>query len=146
MLFRSLLGQAEEGLSGVELTPVIDIDAAVPLQRMSGKMIRWLSALAPFGQANPEPTFLSRDVEVLEARSVGQDGNHLRLKLRDGPVTWPAIAFGLGPENGTRFEVQAGQRVDVVYSFSSDRAGEGLELRVKDVAASGTGQGREARA
>jgi len=136
-LKEALTGQAEEGLAGVELTPVIDIDAAVPLQRMSGKMMRWLSALAPFGQGNPEPTFLSRDVEVVEARTVGQNGDHLRLKLRDGRATWPAMAFGLGPESPVEFEVRAGERLDVVYSFAADRGGEGsLELRVKDVAPS----------
>jgi len=61
---------------------------------------------------------------------VGDDGKHLRLKLKDGAVTWPAIAFGLGEAS-----VEAGQRIDVVYSLGADRAGEGqLELRVKDLA------------
>ncbi len=150
-LKEALLGQAEEGLAGVELTPVIDIDAAVPLHRMSGKMIQWLSALEPFGQGNPEPTFLSRDVEVADVRTVGSDGKHLRLKLRDpdgqgGRVTWPAIAFGLGPESPCQFEVQPGQRLDVVYSFSADRGAQGaLELRVKDVAPAAPGQNHEPR-
>ena len=122
---------------------------------MTGRMIRWLSALAPFGQGNPEPTFLSRDVEVADVRTVGSDGTHLRLKLRDGGVTWPAIAFGLGtPSTGSgqapsplQFEVRPGQRLDVVYSFSADRAGEGsLQLRVKDVAPTAFGQNQEQRA
>jgi single-stranded-DNA-specific exonuclease len=99
-----------------------------------------MSMMAPFGQANPEPTFLSRGVEVVECRTMGDDGQHLRLKLGDrhgdgGRVTWPAVAFGLG-EAGVR----EGQRLDVVYSLSADRWSEALELRVKDVAPAGQSQ------
>ncbi|MCH7998614.1 MAG: single-stranded-DNA-specific exonuclease RecJ [Chloroflexi bacterium] len=142
-LKEGLLRAAEEALAGVELAPVIDIDAALPLGALRGKETRLLSQMGPFGQGNPEPTFLSRGVEVADCRIIGSDGKHLRMKLRDqygagGGVTWPAIAFGLG-EAGVR----EGQRLDVVYSLAADRRGNGLELRVKDVAA--TEQNQEAR-
>jgi single-stranded-DNA-specific exonuclease len=100
-----------------------------------------MSLMAPFGQANPEPTFLSRGVEVVECRTMGDDGKHLRLKLGDRHpdwgrgVTWPAVAFGLGGAG-----VREGQRLDVVYSLSADRWSEALELRVKDVAPAGQSQ------
>jgi single-stranded-DNA-specific exonuclease len=141
-LKEGLVRQAEAALAGVELVPAIDIDAALPLSALRGREIRLISQMGPFGEGNPEPTFLSRGVEVLECRIVGSDGQHLRLKLRDahdggGRVTWPAIAFGLGEA-----EVREGQRLDVVYSLAADRggdlsrgAGQALELRVKDVAA-----------
>lgn len=126
----ALLRQAALELAAVELSPAIAIDAGLPLSRLRGEEIRWLLRLEPFGQGNPEPTFLSRGVLVTEARVAGDDGKHLRLKLKDGPVTWPAIAFGLG-----EVSVEAGQRIDVVYSLGPDRAGDGhLELRVKDLA------------
>ncbi len=136
-LKEGLLRAAEEALAGVELVPVIDIDAALPLGALRGKEVRLLSQMGPFGQGNPEPTFLSRGVEVAECRIIGSDGKHLRLKLRDqygagGGVTWPAIAFGLG-EAGVR----EGQRLDVVYSLAADRRDNALELRVKDVAPTG---------
>jgi len=96
---------------------------------MSGEDIRWLQRFQPYGQDNPEPTFLSRGVSVADARLVGNDGRHLRLKLKDGRITWPAIAFGMGER-----AVEAGERVDVVYSLASDRQGDdALELRIKDL-------------
>ena len=142
-LKEALVRQAEEALAGVELVPTIDIDAALPLGALRGREIRLLSQMGPFGEGNPQPTFLSRDVEVAECRIIGDDGQHLRLKLRDsqgtgGRVTWSAIAFGLG-EAGVR----EGQRLDVVYTLAADRRGDALELRVKDVAPSG--QNREPR-
>lgn len=137
----ALLRQATAALAGVDLVPVIDIDAKVPLHLVKGSLIQSLARLAPFGAGNPEPTFRSDGLEVTDARAVGSDGSHLRLRLLDpegsGPrAVWPAIAFGLG-----RLDIQVGQRLDVVYTFSSEsfpgRMAGGLELRVKDVARPG---------
>jgi len=136
-LKEALLQQALEGLAGVEFAPVIDIDAALDLRHMNGKLISMLSQLGPFGCANPEPVFLSRNVEIADVKSIGEDGEHLRLRLRDGCVTWPAIAFASASDSTNGFaghEMQEGQRYDVVYSFCPDRGGNGgLELRVKDL-------------
>jgi len=129
-LKRALLEHADETLVGVELSPALDIDAELPLARLRGEEIRWLQSFAPHGQGNPEPTFLSRGVLVAEVRPIGNEGRHLRLKLRDGPVTWPAVAFDLGD-----LALEPGQHADVVYSLTVDRrGGDALELRVKDLA------------
>ena len=126
-----LIACASERLAGAELTPTIDIDAEVPLQGLGGEEIRWLACLAPHGVGNPEPAFLSRGVAVLDCRTVGADGKHLWLKLRDGAVVWPAIAFGLG-------EVEVGELMDLVYSVGVDPWESGsLQLVVRDLAPSG---------
>lgn len=140
ILKQALLEHAANELAGVELAPVLDVDASLALRSLNGNLISMLSGMAPFGCANPEPTFLSRHVEVAEVKAVGENGDHLRLRLRDGKVAWPAIAFGRttvyeggGSEGAEASELQAGQRIDVVYSFCSDRGSNGgLELRVKD--------------
>jgi single-stranded-DNA-specific exonuclease len=132
-LKKALVAHARRELADVELAPVLDIDAAVPLHRINGDLIAMLSRLGPFGCANPEPTFLSRGVEISDAKVIGEDGGHLRLRLRDGRVTWPAIAFGMGES-----DLQTEQRVDVVYSFCGDNWGNGgLEMRVKDMRPAG---------
>jgi single-stranded-DNA-specific exonuclease len=100
----------------------------VPLRSVGGEEIRWLACLAPHGVGNPDPTFLSRGVAVLDCRPVGADGKHLWLKLRDGAVVWPAIAFGLG-------DVEVGETTDLVYSVGVDPLETGsLQLVVRDLA------------
>jgi single-stranded-DNA-specific exonuclease len=127
---------AAQALQGHDLTPVLDIDAEWPLNDLRSQEIRWLGKLEPHGQGNPEATLLSRNVEVAEAKTVGQGDRHLRLKLKSGNVVWPAIAFGWEgdtPEDGSR--------VDLVYSLSSDRYGPtenggALQLTVQDLRSS----------
>jgi single-stranded-DNA-specific exonuclease len=128
-----LLAEAEAQLAGRELTPAIDIDAELPLSALRGEEIRWLGRLAPHGVGNPEPAFLSRGVVVAERRPVGREGEHLRLKLRDGAVAWPAIAFRQDGDG-----IEEGVRIDLVYSLSTDRyTADGLQLRVLDLRRAG---------
>lgn len=124
-----LQAHAGERLAGVDLAPAIEIDAEAPLASIRGDEIRWLGRLAPHGVGNPEPAFLSRNVQVVERKAVGADGDHLRLKLRDGPVVWPAIAFRHEGDG-----IEEGAPCDVVFTMSADRlSSDGLQLRVLDV-------------
>lgn len=124
-----LIAIAAEQLAGIDLTPSLEIDAEFPLASLRGDEIRWLSRLAPHGIGNPEPSFLSRNVLVAERAQVGVDRAHLRLKLRDGAVIWPAIAFRNDGEG-----IDQGARVDLVYTIGADRyLSDGLQLRVLDV-------------
>jgi single-stranded-DNA-specific exonuclease len=136
-LEESLLEHAGTSLAGHDLTPSLDIDAEWPLDELRSQEIRWLNKLQPFGQGNPEASLLSRNVLVTEAKLVGQEGRHLRLRLKAGPVTWPGIAFNYEGEVPVE-----GSHVDLVYSLSADRYGTtenggALQLSVLDLCSSG---------
>lgn len=123
-----LTAAAERALRGVELTPVLEIDCNLPLRSLRADELRWLGRMAPFGTGNPAPAFLARGVMVTEARYLGGSGQHLRLRLRDGGVTWPAIGFDLG-----EIAVEEGDLVDVVYGIGSVGLDGKLELELRDV-------------
>ena len=122
-------------LADCDLIPEIEIDAEWPLASLRSQEIRFLGKLAPHGVGNPDVTLLSRKVPAVEASRVGEDGRHLRLRLKDGNVTWPAIAFDWTGETPG-----PGDCLDVVYSLSADRygpayegAGGALQLTVEDL-------------
>ena len=126
-----LIAVAEEQLQNVRLEPRILVDGQVPLSAVRGSQVAWLSRLGPFGAANPQPTFVSRDVTIAAARRVGKQGEHLRLTLRDGAASWGGIGFRLG-----KCPAEAGDRVDVVWSLRAN-GGAGakrFELEVQDLA------------
>lgn len=112
-LRQCLQSVAEERLAGSELVTTIDIDAeASPAVTAEQDNFRFIQSLAPFGKANPSPVFLGRGVGVLEARTVGRDRGHLKLRVASGNGVWDAIAFGQGGMLG-----EARGRVDIVYTI-----------------------------
>lgn len=112
-LRRRLVEIAATELADVDLRPTITIDADIPLSAASGSVYRLISRLAPFGQGNPAPTFLSRNVKVLESRKVGINEDHLKLKLRDGATAWDAIAFNLASREMSSY-------LDIVYNLEQE--------------------------
>lgn len=122
-LREQLLEIAARELVGVDLRPAITIDAVIPLSTLTGKTYKLVSALAPFGQANQVPTFLSRNVKVMDSRNVGSNRDHLKLKLRDGKVIWDAIAFDLGDR-------KLSSHLDIVYNLEKEEWGGRQLLRL----------------
>lgn len=88
---------AREKLTADALIPKTTIDAETTLDEINFKSIRSLNRLSPFGLGNPKPKFLIKDLTHRYApRTVGADGNHLKLTLAHGRRYIDAIAFGFG--------------------------------------------------
>jgi single-stranded-DNA-specific exonuclease len=122
---QELAALAKDQLSGVELRPHLNIDALIHLTELGGDTYQEIQRLAPFGNGNPMPTFMSKGVEVLERRTMGNTGEHLRLKLRQGGSVWDGVAFRLG--NHTE---ELTPRIDVVYNVEVDNWGGKNQLRL----------------
>lgn len=123
-----LVNTAAELLDAAALRRVIDIDAEVSMGDLNGTEVRGLMRFEPCGHGNQRPVLLSRGVTVVNSKTVG-DGAHVRLTLRDGAATWPAIAFRQG-------DAELRDEMDVVYSLKDDWRGRGVELEVLDMAPS----------
>ncbi|MFC1936933.1 single-stranded-DNA-specific exonuclease RecJ [Chloroflexota bacterium] len=122
---------ADVQLEGFDLRRRVDIDAEIILAQLTGSTYRSIQQLAPFGYGNPMPTFLSRSVEVLDCQAMGNNGDHLRLRLRQGSTVWNCVAFRQGdclPE--------VSPFLDIVYNLEADRwRGEDrLRLNILDFA------------
>lgn len=128
-LHECLLGIAANQLSSLDLRPMIAIDAEIPLSSLDGKTFKMMQKLAPFGYANPYPAFISRGITVVKHRTVGADGKHLKLKLRDGDATWDGIAFRLG-----NLSDEITPQLDIVYNLEVDQwaGGNTLQLKILD--------------
>jgi single-stranded-DNA-specific exonuclease len=124
-LEQEMVALAKEQLSGVELRPHLNIDALIHLTELGGDTYQETQRLAPFGIGNPVPTFLSKGVEVLERRTMGNTVEHLRLKLRQGGMVWDGVAFRLG-----NHAEELTPRIDVVYNVEVDNWGGKQQLRL----------------
>ncbi len=102
----------------------------LPLSAIQPNVLGELQRLQPTGEGNPEVFFVSRGVQVKDARSVGSHGEHLKLTLEDGRIYWDAIAFRQGHriQDMSRF-------VDILYTLERNtyNGNTTLQLRVKDI-------------
>lgn len=108
------------------------IDAEVGLERMGPELMAQLDRLEPFGQDNPQPVFLARDVRLAEPpRTVGAERAHLLARVRRGERALKAMAFGAGAREG---ELRAGAPLHLVYSprWNTFRGERNLELLLHD--------------
>lgn len=91
--------------------PSVYYDMDISLGEVTVELIRQFERLAPTGLGNPAPTFRLHGAQVLEARAVGAEGKHLKLRLEQNGTALDGIAFGQG-------SARAGlaQQVDVLFS------------------------------
>lgn len=83
----------------------------------------------PFGQGNPTPKFISSNVEILQADTMGKEGEHLRFSFVQEGVVMPGVKF----KTRERFDI--GQKVDVTYTVNENhfRGNVTLQLMVDKI-------------
>jgi single-stranded-DNA-specific exonuclease len=111
-LFRRELDRQIELHRDESIPTGLAIDAEAPLSQISLHLAEELQRLAPFGNGNPTPRFMSRNLTVLEDRRIGREGTHRRLTVQSAEGTRaPVIWF-----NGADVEIPAGP-IDLVYTI-----------------------------
>jgi single-stranded-DNA-specific exonuclease len=125
-----IINYAEKNLKNKDLIPTLKIDARLNRELLNYKTLEIINDFEPFGVGNPEPTFLTEDLEVADLRRVGAEGKHLKMKLRTPEYkVFDSIGFGFGEE-----QVKVGDKLDTVYNLKEDTwNGNGrVELKLKD--------------
>jgi len=145
LLKERLMKIAQDRLKNQDLSPTLKIDLELNLEEVNFELYQQIMKLEPFGQDNPQPIFMSRQVSVVDARTVGNGQKHLKLRLASPlPVSpaggsrcvFEAIAFGLGnlfPQLATS------AKIDIVYNLLVDEWNEHqrLQLKIKDIRMTG---------
>jgi single-stranded-DNA-specific exonuclease len=119
---------AEQG-SGSGADDTIEYDCELELSAVNHPNFEFINSMAPFGRGNPAPNFITRGVQVLDARTVGRGDGHLKLRLSGSGTDLEAIAFGMGPRLA-----ELGSEIDLVYTIDINDWGgrRRLELKVVD--------------
>ncbi len=121
---------AADSLSAMTLIPTLRVDVELPLADVNLELIKALDQLEPTGEANPTPVFVTRNVRVTDAKPVGAEGQHLKLRLADATGAAEAIAFRWG-DRQTAFL----GRIDVAYTVELDtwNGQQRIKLHLEDV-------------
>jgi single-stranded-DNA-specific exonuclease len=77
------------------LMPRVEVDALLDLDALTPQLLNELELFMPYGYANPQPLFYAGPLKVISSRVVGE--RHLRLKVRQGGISFDCIAFRMAP-------------------------------------------------
>ena len=114
-----------------ELVPIIYIDDELKLKDINMDLVKSISILEPFGDANKVPLFLIRNLKIDSIRALSE-GRHLKLTLRDENFVINAIGFELGY---LAEEYRIGDRIDVVgtLEINSFNGFSSIQINMKDI-------------
>ncbi|MBN2713520.1 MAG: single-stranded-DNA-specific exonuclease RecJ [Planctomycetes bacterium] len=133
-LRRELCENCRNQIREKSIEPQMYIDGMLDLSSVTGSLVNEVEMLAPFGEGNPTPRFLAKEVQVAGTpKLLGSSGKHFSYNASQNGVAYRAVVF-----NNTDWlkQMDAGQlRWDVVFNldlnkyFSNPR----IELKIKDM-------------
>lgn len=109
---------AEEGITKTALVPKLKIEAILDFSTINLELADTINKLAPYGQNNQQPRFVSYDLRIDDITTMGFENQHIKIRVSQlDPSTknarsfW-ALAFG-GANNYKEYKI--GDRIDLVY-------------------------------
>jgi single-stranded-DNA-specific exonuclease len=121
---------AKEKLKGLELIPVLEIEAEISLADINWDLWNKLDKFEPFGEANPLPLFLVKDLKIEQIQTVGADGKHMRAMVgQEGHSTvHKIIGFSFGEWCA---KLNIGDKIDVVFEIGVNEWNGNRDLQLK---------------
>ncbi len=119
---------ARRRIDAGKVIPKIEADARVDLASINPRMLKDIEMLLPFGHGNPEPIFFAGPLTVVSSRVVG--GDHLKLKVRQGGITFDCIGFGKAG-----FHPLEGKSADILFRVGTNtwQGIESIQLEIVDL-------------
>ncbi len=119
-----------ENVSEGDRAPRLHIDADISFSELSLEFLKSYELLQPFGSANPEPLFMSREVYLTESPRELKN-HHLKLSMKQHDCWQDAMFFGAGER-----ELPA-QPWDIAFTISRNvfRGRTSLQVVIQDVRA-----------
>ncbi|MCC9766400.1 single-stranded-DNA-specific exonuclease RecJ, partial [Streptococcus agalactiae] len=114
----------------------LTIDSELRFDELSLDTVRDFEKLAPFGMDNKKPVFLLKDFKVSQARVMGQNGAHLKLKLEQDGQALDLVAFNMGSQLQ---EFQQAQHLELTVTLSVNQwnGATTLQLMLEDARVDG---------
>ncbi len=120
---------AQEKLNNLELIPTIKIDAVIDLEKINIDLVESLNVLKPYGQDNPEPIFLSKNIQILDKLNMGATNQHVKFKLKNN---FSAMVSAIGFSQAEQWQaIKPGDLIDMVYNISINEFNGHREAQLK---------------
>jgi single-stranded-DNA-specific exonuclease len=103
---------AREQLTAADLVPTVEADVEVHGSDLSTQLVRDLEKLEPCGIGNPEALLVLRGAQIIDGKSMGKNGEHLKWFINANGARFEAVWWRPG-ERAAGF--QAGKMADLCF-------------------------------
>jgi len=110
--FRTNLVEASSFLNKEALEADNDLLGEISADQIDFELLEILENQEPYGQKNPKPSFLLRNIAVKVDRLIGKEGQHLKLILQEGNNALEALFFNYD------IKAKQGDRIDILFTVS----------------------------
>jgi single-stranded-DNA-specific exonuclease len=86
----------------------------LPFSEIDLELLELLEKFEPYGEANPKPKFITKNVEVVAIYEIGQNKEHKKFLLKESNSVVTALEFR------AKSEVKVGDKVDITYTLSKN--------------------------
>ena len=126
-----------------DLEPALRVDAEINLDEADCSLFEKLRRLEPYGFGNPTPTFVARNIRLLESPRVLKE-KHLKLRVAQGAQSFDALGWGWA---GKCSPLASGQRIDLAFALDENnyQGRTSLQLILKDLQVEGVSYVRGGR-
>lgn len=129
----ALANWARENFAPTEDDTALRVDAEVHLSEVTRRAVAELQHLGPFGEANPEPRFAARRVELTEPpKTMGEGDRHLALRVSQHRTKMRVVAFGRGEWAEEIAAVEGPVSISFAPQINSYRGFESVQLHLHD--------------
>jgi len=86
----------------------------LPFSEIDFELLDILEKFEPYGEANPKPKFIAKDVEILSIQEMGETKEHKRYKLRQTNKIIYAVEFR------SKSNLSVGNCVDIIFTLGKN--------------------------
>lgn len=122
---------SEKKISDELLEKKLKIDLIINFEDINTELIEELEKLEPTGYGNIKPVFASQKVKIIESKTVGNEGKHLKLKLSQDKKVFDAIWFG----HDSSIENHKSGFVQIAYNIETNtwNGRSQIQLKIRDI-------------
>jgi single-stranded-DNA-specific exonuclease len=123
---------AKAQLTPEDLLPTLKIESLVELSGVTLDLVRELERLAPCGPSNPTPVLGCKSLSLVGYKSVGENGKHLKVRVKRENTVREGIGFNLG---FLFEELASSHEVDLAFSLEENtwNGYNTVQLNLKDL-------------
>ncbi len=110
----------------------LELECEIDAEEMNIEMINKMSKFEPFGQGNPQPILMAKNVKLADVQSVGKKKEHLRFGVEVGSKKVNAIAFRFGEHLD---KITSDKKYDIAFNLDVNewQGHKKMQLRIVDL-------------